>query len=295
MRMFNGEAGYLKLLQHILDSGVQVPDRTGVGCRAVFDVTLRYVPGESTLSTVRSTPLRMSFEEFWMMLKGETQTKQLEEKNIFFWQPQTSREFLDNRGLYSLPEGDMGKAYGWQWRNFGGTEAVTGADQLKYLLDTLKNDRYSRRNLITLWNPLQNDEKALTECWYASQWVVLPQKSGRDMLHCKLSNRSLDALFGCQFAIQQYRLLQYALCEMFDFDLGEISATSTHCHLYSDQLEYTKELLTRTPTYKSGEIKIKKDLNNLEDLLSLQWEDIEVVGHEVNKIPFKTPKPKMAA
>lgn len=293
MKLFKGERGYISLLKYILEEGVDIPDRTGVGCKAVFDITLYYSPNESVLSTVRPAPLRMAFEELWLMLKGETQTKSLEDKGIFFWQPQTSRSFLDMRGLKHVPEGDMGKAYGYQWRNFGGTDDCSGKDQLAYLIDTLKTDRYSRRNLITLWNPLQNDEKALTECWYASQWVVLPTKSGRDMLHCKLSNRSLDALFGCSFAIQQYRLLQIALCKMFDFELGEISATSTHCHLYNNQLEYAKETVERE-FGKAGKVLINKEISSLKDLLSLQWEDIIVTGLEVNKTPFKAARPPMA-
>ena len=294
MKTFNGEAGYVELLRYILENGVDIPDRTGEGCRAVFDINLSYGCGESVLSTVRSTPLRMAFEEFWMMLRGETHTRQLEEKGIYFWKPQTSREFLDSRNLFDLEEGDMGKAYGWQWRNFGGCGEKKGADQLKYLIDTLKNDKYSRRNVVTLWNPLQNDEKALTECWYGSQWIVLPNKSdGLDYLHCKLSNRSLDALYGCSFAIQQYRLLQICLCKMFNFQLGEISATSGHCHLYNNQLEYAAEFVERDFGVQ-GQVEVNKELKSLDDLLSVEWGDIVVSGLEVNKSPFKAKKPPMA-
>lgn len=290
-----GEAGYLALLEDILEFGVDIPDRTGVGCRALFDATLVFDEGVSTLSTVRSTPLRFSFEEMWMFLRGETNTKILEEKGIYFWQPQTSRKFLDSRGLFYYEEGDLVRAYSSQWREFGAAAGMRSVDQLKKLLTTMENDRYSRRMVVSLWNPAEEHLMPLTPCWWASQYVVLPDKeTGEDTLHVKLTNRSLDALFGCMFAIQQYSLLQICLCKMFGFKLGKISASLSHVHLYQDQIEYTKELLTREPTYKSGEIKINKDLHNLEDLLSLQWEDIEVVGHEVNKTPFKTPKPRMA-
>lgn len=295
-KVYYGENGYLSLLRDILDNGVDIPDRTGVGCRAIFDAKLVWGEGESTLSTVRPMPLRLAFEEFMFFLRGETNTKTLEEKGINFWKPNTSREFLDKRGLSFLPEGDLGAAYSIQWREFGGCSEGSGAgvDQLEKLINTLYNDRYSRRMVVSLWNPAEEHLMPLTPCWWASQYVVLPNKDGEDVLHVKLVNRSLDALFGAMFAVQQYRLFQYTLCKMFGFKLGEISCDLSHAHLYSNQLEYTEELLTRTPTYESGEIKINKDLNNLEDLLSLQWEDIEVVGHEVNKTPFNVVRPPMS-
>lgn len=116
-KLYKNEQGYMALLKDILESGVNIPDRTGVGSRAIFDAKIVYDVSEVfPFSTVRPAPLRLAFEEFWFFLNGKTQTKELEEKGCYFWKGNTTREFLDSRGLYDLPEGDMGKAYGYSFR-----------------------------------------------------------------------------------------------------------------------------------------------------------------------------------
>lgn len=296
-KIYFGESGYLSLLRDILDNGVDIPDRTGVGCRAIFDTKVVYDKLENgetdfALSTVRSCPLRFSFEEFWMFIKGEPDTKTLEEKGIRMWVGNTSREFLDGRGLSLYPEGFLGRAYSEQWRDFGGVSG-RGQDQLAKLLKTLKEDRYSRRMVISLWNPEEEDLMPLTPCWWASEYVVLPNKEGKDTLSVKLINRSLDTLFGFPYAVQQYRLFQYALCKMFGFEMGSLSADLSHCHIYFNQIEYARETVGRQ-LGKQGKVLINKGISSLESLLSLQWEDIIVEGLEVNKAPFIAVKPPMS-
>lgn len=295
-RTYYGESGYLALMWDVLEQGVDVTDRTGVGTRAMFDAKVVYAPGEFPFSTVRPAPLRMAFEEFWLFMRGETQTKPLEEKGIHFWRGNTSREFLDKRGLENLEEGDMGMAYGHQLRSFNGglvNDEAHVVDQLRDVYETLRKDRYSRRIYTTLWNPSASPFMALTPCWHSHQFVVLPGRNGRDMLHLKLANRSLDILFGLQYAVMQYRLYQMCLCELLDFELGSLSSDLTQVHLYSNQLEYAGELLTRE-LGAAGKVVIRKRLETFEDMLSLTWDDIEVTGLVVNKKPFVTPRPPMA-
>ena len=90
-----------------------------------------------------------------------------------------------------------------------------------------------------------------------------------------------------------YRLLQFALCKMFNFKLGGLKATITHAHIYENQAEYVKETLTRD-LGKQGKVLINKEINTMKDLLNLKWEDIEVQGLEVNRTPYVNPRPPMA-
>ena len=302
---YSGESGYINLIKRVLEQGVQQTDRTGVGCISVFDANLIYPEGEfGTLSTVRPAGLRLAFEEMWMFLRGETNTETLEEKGIFFWKGNTSREFLDKRGLHRLPEGDLGSAYSKQWRNIDALREQSDSeseqnwrrdevDQLSNLLDTLKKDKYSRRMVVSLWNPAEEHMMPLTPCWWSCQVVVLANKDGTDTLHMKLNNRSLDIVFGCPFAVQQYRLFQLALCQMFGFKMGSLSCNLSHVHIYNNQIEYAQELVQRE-LGTHGRVQINKRLNCLDDLLGLRWEDIEVTGLEVNKTPFKAKRPGMA-
>ena len=309
-RVYIGEEGYLDLVADVLHNGVDVKnERTGEVCRTLFDAKFVIPEGQHFLVTHRPAPLRLAYEEFWLFLRGEMNTKKLEEKGCNFWVGNTTRDFLDRRGLGYLPEGHLGLAYSAQWRNFGGEYGIQegcwdtpdysrlddyGVDQLYELTQGLRNDRYSRRHIVTLWNPMQSNHMALTPCWYTSQYVVLPNKQGKDTLHVKLINRSLDVPFGMLYALQQYRLFQIALCKMFGFELGELSADITNAHIYHNQLEYAKEISDRDLGV-NGKVEIIKELNSLDDLLTMTWDDVRVKGLVVNKTKFKTNRPQMVA
>ena len=260
--VYLGENGYLDLISDILKHGVPQTDRTGTGTISLFDAKVVYPEDEfGCFSTVRPASLRMSFEELWFFLRGETDTKKLEAKGINFWKPQTSRGFLDSRNLGHLREGDIGVAYSKQFRDFGGAINGTGHDQIKRLVRDLKEDPFSRRIMVDLWNPAEHHLMCLTPCWFNFQVVVIGE-----YLHFKLRNRSLDSVFGYSFAVQQYRLLQLCLCKMFGYKLGVLSADLSHVHIYNNQIEYAKELVKRD-LGKQGEVIIKKELNTLDDLL----------------------------
>lgn len=288
---YHGEKGYILLIKNILQFGEQQTDRTGVGTISIFDAKVVYPENDfGCFSTIKPASLRMAFEELWLFLRGDTDTKKLEAKGIDFWKLNTSREFLDKRGLW-YREGDLGAAYSKQFRDYGGSgqgDIEGGLDQLQNFINDLKKDPYSRRLMIDLWNPAEHKYMCLTPCWFNFQVVVMGE-----YLHLKLRNRSLDSIFGYSFAVQQYRLLQLCLCKMFGYKLGRLSADLSHVHIYNNQIEYAKELVTRD-LGKQGKVIINKELKTLEDLLSLEWEDFEIQGLEVNKKPFVTERPKMS-
>lgn len=289
--IYYGEQGYRLLIADILNHGTEQTDRTGVGTLSAFDAKVIYQQDTfGCFSTIKPAALRMSFEELWFFLRGETDTKKLEEKGIDFWKGNTSRDSWAKKGKPWL-EGKLGAAYSDQFRDYGnkGQGCIEeGVDQLANLIDNLKRDPYSRRLMIDLWNPAEHHLMCLTPCWFNFQVVVIGE-----YLHMKLRNRSLDSVFGFSFAVQQYRLLQLCLCKMFNYKLGVLSADLSHVHIYKNQIEYAEELIQRD-LGKQGEVLINKELNSLEDLLSLEWGNFEIVGLEVNKKPFVTPRPPMA-
>lgn len=300
--LYRNEEGYIDLIKYVLEHGVSIPDRTGEGTIAVFDSKIVYdVDKQFPFSTLRPAGLRLAFEEFWFFLNGKTQTKELEEKGIYFWTGNTTREFLDKRGLHNTPEGDMGVAYGAQFRRYG-KSTIDGAlllegyskDQLVETYNTLKNDKYSRRILTTFWNPNESSLMALTPCHHTHQFVVLPDENGNDVLNLKLINRSLDTVFGLLFAVQQYALYQTAMAKLMGMKVGKLSIDLSQVHIYNNQIEYAKEIVTRHFGV-NGTLEITKELNTLDDLLEMEWEDITVEGLKVNKTPFKTPRPPMSA
>lgn len=300
--MFNGktyigEEGYIELLSDVLHNGVDIPDRTDVGMsRALFDAKLIYPEGMFPFSTFRPAPFEKAFKEFWFFMNGKTQTKELEAQGVNFWVGNTTRDFLDNRGLNQLEEGDMGMAYGYQWRSYnkGLVSPENEIDQLIDTVETLKKDRYSRRVYTTFWNPSASKYMALTPCWHSHQFVILPNEKGEDTLHLKLISRSLDVLFGASYALMQYKAYQMCIAKLLKVNCGTLSCDLTQHHLYHNQLEYTKEAIQR-PLGKQGTLEINKELNSIEDILSMEYSDFEIKGLEVNTTKFINKLPKMAA
>ena len=299
MNIYEGAAGIEDIVSEVLDYGVEIPNsRTNTSTRAIFDAKIVIYEGDFPFANSLLASPRLAFEELWFFLNGKTQTKDLEEKGVNFWKGNTSKEFQESVGLGHLQEGDLGAAYSAQWRNFGGNGVSgAGADQLAELVHNLREDRYSRRHYVTLWNPLENEFGVLTPCWHSCQFVVLPDRHGNDELHLKLVNRSLDILFGARFALMQYRMLQMALCRMFGFKLGVMSCDLSHVHLYENQYEYARELIGRHyGDSDNNYIRLGDwvEINTLGDLLSLTWEDWEM-AYEYNREPFKTKRPEMVA
>lgn len=286
------EAGYLTLLQSIIENGIDTPDRTGVGCRKLFNQQLRFNTSNGftfPLMTARSTPLRFAFEEFWLFLRGNTDTKVLEEKGINIWKGNTSREFLDNRGMYDYPEGSLGKSYAYQYRNFGGR----GVDQVRNVIEGIKKDPFGRRHLISIWNPADADEMPLLPCLFAHMFYVNPTRHGENQLNVKVYMRSWDVLYGGPFNIAQMGLWLLAVAKATGMMAGDVVVDATDAHIYTNQLDYAKELVTRD-THKNPTVRINTHLDSFDDILNIEYDDISVDSLTVNKIPFKTPKPPMA-
>lgn len=289
------ENQYLGVLKNVLDTGVRVPNRTGIDTLATWGQTIRIPLSEGfPIVTTRKTTLRIAFEETWFFLRGETDTRKLQEKNIHIWEGNTSREFLDKVGLDYLPEGHLGKGYSFQWRNFGGdymertnyTKYNKGTDQVVQLLEGLKKDPHGRRHIITGWNPQQLSEMALPPCHLYQQYQVLDGK-----LNSSFVMRSWDYLYGAPFNIMGYALLNHAIAKYMKLEPGELFAVGMDVHLYENQLDIARQQVTRDP-FPLPTLTIDKELNTIDDILNMEFSDITLEGYQAHP-DFKN-KPKMA-
>lgn len=294
------ETQYIQILNRILSDGVDRPDRTGVGSRAIWGASIDIDLGDGfPIITTRKTSPRIAFEETWFFLRGETDTKKLEDKKITIWKGNTTREFLNARGLTYLPEGHLGKGYGFQWRNFGGGYATDnqnsedyytidrcGVDQIVDLLHGLKTDPNGRRHIVIGWNPQQIAEMALPPCHLYQQYQVLDGK-----LNSMFLMRSWDFLYGAPFNIMGYALLNVVFAKYLGLRPGRMVAVGNDVHLYSNQINIAKEQITRTP-YPLPEIVIDKELKTIDDIMNLKYTDIKIVGYQAHP-DFKN-KPGMA-
>ncbi len=290
---------YLDLLKDVLKNGIDKADRTGIGSRAVFGRMLRWDLAQGfPIQTTRKVPLRIAFEETMFFLRGQSQTKLLEEKKINIWKGNTTREFLDDRGLSHLPEGDMGRGYGIQWRNWKSVDdygIVHRTDQIMETLEGMKRDPLGRRHVITGWNPGELSQMALPPCHMLQMHSVEPPMAEFNTtdgkLHTCFVMRSNDVPFGLPFNIMSYALINHIFAKHLELIPGDLVYMGWDVHIYQNQMDMVNEMLIRTPRALPT-ININKDLTTLSDIMDLQWEDIELIGYD--PYPDVTNKPGMA-
>ena len=221
---------YLDLIQHILDNGVHQADRTGVGTYSVFGHQMRFNLAQGfPLLTTKKLHIRSIFIELLWFLNGDTNTGWLKENKVSIWD-----EWADENG-------DLGPIYGKQWRNW---ETVAGGsvDQIKLLIDQIKTNPSSRRQIVTAWNPGELAQMALAPCHCLFKTYVANGK-----LSLQLYQRSADVFLGVPFNIASYALLTHLLADQCGLEVGDFIWTGGDTHLYANHLEQARLQLTRTP------------------------------------------------
>ena len=269
------EAAYLDTMRQIIDHGIEIGDRTGVGTRAIFGAQLKFDMADGfPLLTTRRIAFRIAFEEMMWFLRGQTDSKILEGKKINIWKGNSTRHFLDSRGLHHLSEGDIGAGYGHQLRNFNGSAASPGCDQLAAIVSEVQRNPHSRRHFVSYWNPQQVlTEAALPPCHVS--WA-LQVAAGR--LNLSFQMRSNDFYLGNPTNIAGYGFLLHALSKLFSLEPGLLVFQGSDVHLYSNQLENAKIQVTRQPL-QLPQLRIIPDLQSLDDLLRLEFSDIELLNY----------------
>lgn len=266
------DTSYAVLLQTILDKGDWQQDRTSIGeSKQLFGQTISFdTNGESApFIQCRTFAPRIAFEEWKWMMSGSTDVAQLQNKNIHIWDGNSTREFLDARGLQHVPENNIGKAYGYQYRNFSGIK-----DQITDLVHNLKTDPTSRRHVVSIWNPAESNEMALTPCFHLYEFM-----STGDTLNLYVHGRSSDVLFGLPYNFAWSYFFLLAMAKVSGHKTGKILFTLTNAHVYKNQVDLVKSVIKfedEQPFFGEPKCLINKDLNTLDDILSLEWSDIAI-------------------
>lgn len=287
----HGELGYLHTMRRIIEQGHRVLDRTGTGGnRFLPGVSVKYDISNFTipLLTTRVILWRNVVEELLFFLKGKTDTKELEAKNVNIWKANSSKEFLASQKL-PYPEGTIGPMYGFQWRHFNaeykGPHADysgQGTDQIQYILKELKTNPNSRRMLITAWNPNQLNDGVLPPCHFSAQWT---HHDG--ILDCILYQRSCDFPLGGPTNIASYALLTHIFCHYTNLVAGTLTHMIGHAHVYENQVEKAMTHISRVPT-KFPTLSLQNMPDSLE---ALEMHHLQLVGYTPQasiKYPFST-------
>ena len=250
---------YLDILNRILTEGVKKEDRTGTGTLSLFGTQARYDLRDGfPLLTTKKLHLKSIIHELLWFLKGDTNVKYLQENGVRIW-----NEWADENG-------ELGPVYGHQWRSWPDYQGGT-IDQIKNVLDQIKNSPDSRRMIVSAWNVAEVAKMALPPCHTMFQFYVA---EGR--LSLQLYQRSADTFLGVPFNIASYALLLQMMAQVTGLEAGDFIHTTGDTHLYLNHIEQARLQLTRTPR-QLPRIEINPDVK---DIFGFRYEDFRLEGYD---------------
>ena len=295
---------YHDLLRRITTEGIVKGDRTGTGTRSVFGHQMRFNLSDGfPLLTTKKVFLKGIIHELLWFLAGDTNIKYLVDNGVHIWdndayryykelcaergvEPITMEEFLAASSnatpspIEGYNYGDLNHVYGYQWRSWPKPDG-SSIDQIRQVIDTIKNNPNSRRMIVSAWNVAEVEDMALPPCHVLFQFYVA---EGR--LSCQLYQRSADTFLGVPFNIASYALLTMMIAQECGLQAGEFVHTLGDTHLYLNHMEQVEEQLSREPR-ALPRMRLNPDVKSVFDF---RYEDFTLEGYN----PYPTIKAPMS-
>ena len=283
---------YLDLLKYIIDNGKEKNDRTNTGTISSFGHQLEFdLEDGFPAVTTKSLAWKGVVSELLWFLEGSDDERRLAEirfnkdrseltdleKYSTIWTDNAENQGKELGYENSDTKKLLGPVYGVQWRNWG------GVDQIRDLLEGLKNNPDSRRHILSAWNVGQIDKMALPPCHVMSQFYV-----HRETISCHMYQRSADMFLGVPFNIASYALLLSILAEILSLKPKRFIHSFGDAHIYINSIDQVKEQLSRDP--KPLPKLIIPSIDNLEDINKLTVNDFILENYD----PHPPIKAKMA-
>lgn len=274
---------YLKLVEDVLNHGLDKKDRTGTGTRSLFGYQMRFPLSEGfPLVTTKKIYYKAIVHELLWFIKGDTNIKYLVDNQVNIWndwpfetykksadyQGETIKEFAEkikNSDEFAKKHGDLGPVYGAQWRNFN------GVDQLAYIIDLIQNKPESRRMILSAWNPAEISDMALPPCHTLIQFYV-----NNNQLSLQLYQRSGDIFLGIPFNIASYALLLSMVAQVTNYEVGDFVHTIGDAHIYHNHFDQVKLQLTREPK-ALPKLVLNPEIKHIEDFT---FSDIDIQNYD---------------
>lgn len=303
-----GEQAYLDLCKSILMNGHKKGDRTNTGTYSLFGQQIRFNLEEGfPLLTTKKVSFHLIASELLWFIKGDTNIKYLLQHNNNIWNEWAFKKWVESDeyngpdmsdfGRRSLRDeafkkeyekqmsifkqkileddnfakkfGDLGSVYGKQWRRWE-TSTKGTIDQLKEVIQSIKENPNSRRHIVSAWNPEDIPTMALPPCHTLFQFYVADGK-----LSCQLYQRSADMFLGVPFNIASYALLTHLIAHECNLEVGEFVHTFGDAHIYSNHVDQMKTQLTRE-IRPFPELKLNPAKTSIFDF---ELEDFEIINY----------------
>lgn len=271
--MKHPEHEYINAIKSILENGNDRLDRTGVGTKSIFGLQMRFDLSKGFPAvTTKKLAWRAVVSELLWFIEGSGDEYRLKEilhgqryidkKTI--WSDNATADYWVNKRLQRHP-GDLGRIYGVQWRRWRkpliriNKVVLQNHDQLLELIDGIKKDPYSRRHIITAWNPGELDLMALPPCHMMAQFYVNGGK-----LSCQMYQRSADMFLGVPFNIASYALFTHMIAQVCKLTVGELVIVLGDAHIYNNHIDQVKEQIKRNPL-KLPTLKLNSAIETITD------------------------------
>ena len=291
---------YLNALRQVLEQGTQKGDRTGVGTISMFGMQQRYNLAESFPAvTTKKLAWKSCVGELLWMIEGSGDERRLAEIThgtregvVTIWTPNALAPYWKPKAEF---EGDLGRVYGVQWRDwithtpdnepdidddYGKTwlnPVYKRLDQLLLLIEGIKKDPNGRRHIITAWNPGELERMALPPCHCFAQFYVAHGK-----LSCQMYQRSCDMFLGVPFNIASYALFTHMIAQVCDLEVGEFVHTLGDAHIYLTHIDQVKEQLQREPM-PAPSLELNTSIKDITKFTMADIKLINYVSHEAIK------------
>ena len=292
--MNNSEAVYLNALREIIERGDQRPDRTGIGTKSLFGVNLRFdlTEGFPAVTTKKLAWRSVASELLWF-IEGSNDEYRLREilhgsrrsDKRTIWTDNAEAPYWVNKKI-QRHAGDLGRIYGVQWRRWRkpviriNKVVLQNLDQLSQLIEGIQEDPYSRRHILTAWNPGELEIMALPPCHMFSQFYV---NNGR--LSCQMYQRSADMFLGMPFNIASYALFTHMIAQVCELEADELMINIGDAHIYNNHMEQVQEQLDRTP-FDMPKLWLNPDIKKITEFTMDDIKLIDYQSHETLSAPM---------
>jgi thymidylate synthase len=293
MSVNNQEMQYIDLINKIIQSGETRNTRNSI-TKSTFGEKLEFdISNTIPIITTKKLAWKSMLSELLWFIEGSGDERRL--KDILYngspdqnsktiWSDNANAPYWKPKARF---QGDLGRIYGVQWRTwrapvFGVNKmGVRHIDQLQELINSINKDPFSRRHIISAWNPGEIDLMALPPCHMMAQFYV----STSNKLSCQMYQRSADMFLGVPFNISSYAVFTHMIAQVCNLEVGELVICLGDAHIYENHIEQVKEQLSRK-TLTPPTLKLNPDIKNITDFTMKDVELVAYKSHDAIQAPM---------